>query len=472
MKKSFITALALVTVFANAQLNLASDSNFGNNSIVNLNPSVSGFLSYHFVNNKIIVQNFDVSTANLTDSRITMLGTDGSIDSSFGTAGSFGCPLAYATAGAEDFVHNSGTADVMMFSGKKFHYNGTLDMTYGTAGQTEIQANEIYRKVLPNGNLLIRTTNSIYQLNPSGQLDSAFGTNGTMACNSTLSNYTNTVFSNHEKFVAYHAGNSIMEYESNNSSLRKMNYTTGNYDTTFGVNGNAQYNIGSSSTIMKFCMMNDNSLVNYLFDDLSSAKFLTRTLPTGMLDTSFGFNGKIELPSNLNGKNLLYAQDFAVVDNHVVIPVLDDSYPRKLFLMSVNSANLSTINSQTLLDTGITTQMINPDDKVFISAKDNYLYLMISPNTIKRYVISNVVLKSKETETDIKVQFVNPFGNELNLITDEEIRSVEILDKGGRLMMESKSSKNINTSNLQKDIYIIKVTTQKGKVVSKKGMKR
>lgn len=471
MRKSFITALALVASLANAQLSLIPDSNFGNNSVVNLNPGLSGFLSYHFVNNKIIVQNLDMSTSNLTDSRITMLGTDGSTDSSFGTAGSFSCPLAYGTAGLEDFVHNSGTADVMMFSGKKFHYNGTLDLTYGTAGQTEVLANEIYRKVLPNGNLLIRTANSMYQLNPSGQPDSAFGINGTMACNSTLSNSNNTIFSSHEKFVAFHAGNSIMEYESNNSSLRKMNYTTGNYDTSFGVNGNAQYQTGSSSTIIKFCMMNDNSFVNYLFDDDSAVKFLTKTLSTGMLDTSFGSNGRIDLPGSLNGINLLYVQDFAMVNNQVVIPVLDDSYPRKLLLLSTNGNNLGTINGQPLLDTGITTQIINPDDKISISVKDNYLYLMISPRIIKRYVISGTVLTAKENNKEINVQFANPFQNELNLITNEEIKSVEIFDKSGRLIMESRSSKNINTSGLQKDVYIIKITTQTDRVISKKGMK-
>lgn len=471
MKKSFITALALAAVWANAQLNLTSDSSFGNNSTVTLDPGLSGFLSYHFVNNKMIVQNFDMSTASLTDSRITMLGADGSTDATFGTAGSFGCPLAYGTAGMDDFVHNSGTADVMMFSGKKFHYNGTLDLNYGTGGQGEVMANEIYRKVLPNGNLLIRTTNHMYQLSPSGQLDSAFGINGAMACNSTLSGSGSTLFSSHEKFVAFHAGNSIMEYESNNSTLRKMDYTTGNYDTSFGVNGNAQYNTGSSSTIIKFCMMNDNSFINYLFDDLSSVKFLTKTLPTGMIDPSFGSNGRIDLPDSLNGTELLYVQDFAVVNNQVVIPVLDDSYPRKLFLLSTDGHHLSTINGQALLDTGITTQMINPDDKISISAKDNYLYLMISPRIIKRYVISNNVLAVKENAREADVQFVNPFRNELNLITNEEIKSVEIFDKSGRLIMQSRSSKNINTSLLQKEVYLIKITTQKDQVISKKGMK-
>ncbi|WP_294304202.1 T9SS type A sorting domain-containing protein [uncultured Chryseobacterium sp.] len=472
MKKSFITALALVASTSYAQLNLLSDSNFGSNSIVNLNPGLSGFLSYHFINGKIIVQNFDLSTSSLTDSRITLLGTDGSIDSSFGTGGSFACPLMYGTAGSDDFIHNSGAADMMMFSGKKFHYDGTLDSTYGTAGQTEIQANEVYRKVLPNGNLLIRTTDRIYQLNPSGQLDSTFGISGTIACNSILSNYTNTAFSNNEKFVAFHSGNSVIEYESNNSTLRKMNYTTGNYDTSFGINGNAQYTVGASATIMKFCMMNDNSLINYLFEESNpSAKFLTKTLPSGMLDTSFGSNGRIDLPGNMNGTDLLYAQDFTMVNNHVVIPVMDNSYPRKLFLLSADGSNLSTINGQNLLDTGITTSMINPDDKISISAKDNYLYLMISPRIIKRYVISNNVLAVNETDRTIDVWFVNPFRNELNLITNEEIKSVEIFDKSGRLIMKSRSSKNINTSGLQKGIYIIKITTQKDKIISKKGMK-
>ncbi|MBD8081208.1 T9SS type A sorting domain-containing protein [Chryseobacterium caseinilyticum] len=471
MKKIVITSLALVASLANAQLSLVADSNFGNNSIVDLGSGLSGFLSYHFSDNKIIVQNYDM-TNNSTDSRITMLSNNGSVDQTFGTAGSFSCPLSYGTSSSGDFIHNFGDVSLMMFSGKKFHYNGTLDQTYGTAGQSQILPNEIYRKVLPNGKLLIRTANSIYQFNASGQLDSAFGTNGTMACNSTLSNFSSTIFSNHEKYVPLHTGNSIIEYESNSSSLRKMNYTTGNYDINFGINGNAQYKTGPSATIMKFHMMPDNSLVNYLFEDNDpSVKFLTKTLSTGMLDTSFGSSGRIGLPAVIDGVNLLYGQDFTVVNNHVVIPVLDDGFPRKLYLMSAGSNNVSTINSQNLLDTGITTSMYNPDDKIFISAKGNYLYLMINPTIIKRYVISNSILATNEAESETDIRFVNPFQDELNLFTNEKIKSVEIYDQNGRLILKNSSAKTVNTSNLTEAIYIIKITTESGKVVTKKGMK-
>lgn len=474
MKKIITAALALHFAYFHAQISLTPDSNFGNNSIVDLGPDLSGFLSYHLLNDKIMVQNHDFVDPNFTDSRITLLNNNGSLDSSFGTGGSFVFPKYFGPNNDIDFVHHFDSSSLYMFSGRKYLYNGTLDSTYGTSGQSQsYHPSEIYRKVLPDGKLLIRTINNFYRYTQSGNLDTTFSTNGSVACNNLLTNNGYPVFDYHQEFVPLFSSNSVLEYDGNYSNFRKMNYTTGYYDTNFGVNGNAQFSAGTSSTIMKFRVLSDNSFVNYLFDtNNTSSKFLTKTLSTGMLDTSFGGNGKIDLPNSINGMNLLHNQDFAVVnESNYVIPVFDNSYPRKMYLANFNNNGLSTINAQNLLDTGITTAMVNPDDKVFISVKDGYLYLFVNPTLIKRYLIVENVLSTNEIESNVTINFVNPFKNELNLITDEKIKSVEIYDESGRMVLKDNGTKSIETSQLQKGIYIVKITTESNQIISKKGIK-
>lgn len=469
MRKIITTSIVLVSSLINAQINLIPDSNFGNNSIVDLGSNVTVFLSYHFLNDKIMVQNYDLADPNLTYSRITMLNNNGSLDSNFGTSGSFLIPKNYNANDDADFVHHLTSSHLFMFSGRKYLHNGTLDQTYGTNGQSvNYHPSEIYRKVLPNGKLIIRTTNNFYQCTQSGNLDTTFGTNGSLASNNLLTNYGYPIFDYHQEFVPLFSGNSVLEYD---GYFRKMNYTTGYYDTNFGVNGNAQFAAGNDGTIMKFRVLNDNSFINYLFDN--NTNFLTKTLSTGMLDNSFGNNGRIDLPGNISATNLLYNQDFAVVnESNYIIPVFDDNFPKKMYLVNFNNNGLSTLNSQNLLDTGITTAMVNPDDKVFISVKDGYLYLFVNPRFIKRYLISvNTLSISENVNKTDEISFNNPFKDELHFKTTEKIKSTEMYDEVGRLVLKNVGQKDNNTSALPKGVYTIKITKQNGQVISKKAIK-
>jgi hypothetical protein len=471
VKKIFITAIMLIASFSNAQINLILDTNFGNNGIVSLGPNLGGFLSYHFLNDKIMVQNYDLTDPFLIYSKITMLNSNGSLSTDFGIGGSFLIPTDYNSNNDADFVHSIDSAYLYMISGKRYLYNGTLDTTYGNNGQTQIYPNEIYRKLLPTGKLIIRTVNNIYQYTQSGNLDTTLGVNGSISTKSFLTNYGYQTFNYKQNFVPLLSSNSILEYDGNYSQLRKMNYITGAYDTSFGINGNAQFNNGNSGSIMKFHLLDDYSFINYLFDSNNTSLYLlTRTFSTGLLDYSFGTNGKIDLPLVINGINLLYNQDFTVTQGNYIIPVLDDDFPRKLYLANFTNNGLSTINSQNLLDTGITTQMVNPSDKIFISLKDNYLYLFVNTNYIKRYIILQNYLSTNENELSESINFINPFQNELNLFTSTKVKLVEVFDEQGRLLLRSKDTK-LNTTSLLKGIYILKITTATNRVFSKKAIK-
>lgn len=453
MKKIFITTLALAAVWAHAQINLTPDSNFGNNGFVDLGSNLSGILSYQFLNDKMMIQNYDTADPNLTFSRITMLNSNGSLDSGFGTGGSFLIPVSYNGTSDPDFVHSISSSHILTISGKKYLHNGALDQTYGNNGQSPIHSQEIYRKELPNGKLLIRTTTHFYQYTATGNLDVNFGNNGSISTNNQLSNYNYPVFNYHETFVPQYPDNSIFEYDGNYSRFRKMNYNTGNFDVNFGVNGNAQYNVGNGNLI-RFKVLNDNSVINYLFDGNNTAsRFLTKTLSTGMLDTSFGNSGKVDLPNSINNIDMLYNQDFAVVNGtNYVIHVFDNSFPKKMYLANFKTNGLSNINGAGLLDTGITTGMVNPDDKIFIAVKDSFLYLIVNVNTVKRYVIAENFLSTNENKSDKPISFANPFSDELNLMTSEAIKKVEIFDSRGKSYFVVRSFKNqyfiINQRNL------------------------
>ncbi len=466
MKKIITTGFALFCALSSAQINLTPDSNFGNNGTVYLAPNLTKFLSFHFLNDKIMVQNIDYSDPDLLGSRITMLNNNGTPDVSFGTNGSF------FLDSFSDFVHYLDGNQLLFFSGKKYLHNGTLDTSYGNNGQAQFYTDEIYRKVLPNGKLLVRTENDFHQFNQSGNLDLTFGNNGTVnAYNSSFSGSLIPDFKTNTSFFSLY-NNSVLEHNFNYSMLRKADFATGNYDTSYGISGNGQYFNGTSAGIMKFQPLNDGAIISYLFDDNTSSKYLTKTLSTGLLDNNFGINGKIDLPNSVDGNSLLYNQDFAVYNqSHYIVPVLDQNFPKKIYVSNFNSSGLSTINNQSLLDTGITTEMVNPDDKIFVSVKDSYLYLFITPNIIKRYIISENALSVNENNSKEICNFNNPFQDELIFNTNENIKSTEFYDKSGRLVLKNMGSKNINTSSLDRGVYIIVITTSNNRTFSKKVIK-
>lgn len=127
-----------------------------------------------------------------------------------------------------------------------------------------------------------------------------------------------------------------------------------------------------------------------------------------------------------------------------------------------------TINNQTFYETNLI------DDQygyIGTTVVGNYLY-MIGFSKVSRYILSETSLgveglNNQKTEID----FVNPFKNELILNTNEKIKSVEIYDESGRLVLKNNSTKNINTSMLEKGIYFIKIITEQNSVISKKGIK-
>ncbi|WP_312394654.1 T9SS type A sorting domain-containing protein [Chryseobacterium sp.] len=84
----------------------------------------------------------------------------------------------------------------------------------------------------------------------------------------------------------------------------------------------------------------------------------------------------------------------------------------------------------------------------------------------------NLVLNTNENVKAPKdeINFNNPFKDELKLNSSEKIKKIEVYDESGRKVLEDKKSE-LNTSMLPKGIYFIKITTEHGKMISKKAIK-
>jgi hypothetical protein len=134
-------------------------------------------------------------------------------------------------------------------------------------------------------------------------------------------------------------------------------------------------------------------------------------------------------------------------------------------MLSMNAGNQVLINGAIVYETGL----LNASN-TSIEIKGNYLYLF-TQGAISRYIISDGVLNTQETKTASQINFINPFSNELNFNSNEKIKQIEIYDESGRLILKENDKKQVNTSHLNKGVYIIKITTDSNKIISKKAIK-
>jgi len=109
---------------------------------------------------------------------------------------------------------------------------------------------------------------------------------------------------------------------------------------------------------------------------------------------------------------------------------------------------------------------------VNINCNGSQFNYMNASNTInRRSALSVRLIKEAQMSTNTfdksKVLiYPNPVQNELKIETDEAIVNIEIFDLLGKQIIVSKH-KNIDVSELQKGIYLLKINTDKGSVIEK-----
>ena len=76
-------------------------------------------------------------------------------------------------------------------------------------------------------------------------------------------------------------------------------------------------------------------------------------------------------------------------------------------------------------------------------------------------------------ETSISI-YPNPVSNQLSIVSDMKIESVEVLDLMGRTVLSSsqKVAPMVNVSSLQSGVYMIKLSNKQGESQTKKFIKK
>lgn len=474
MKKIAIAGIAMISIYSYAQITLTKDLSFGNNGIVEIGNSNNFALiapnHSTFQGNKIFISYTSEMPGNpaAVATRFVRLNPNGSMDVSFGTNGEFFIP------DFEAYHFYANESVLYLNSGKKYFSNGQLDTAFGNNG-TLTTGNWNYKFVLLDGKIVSRNDTEIRQFLSNGNPDPAYGNNGILNINPSIYNSSNNYGD-----LFYYKDNYMYENVTQTgeiTKLRKINLSTGNLDLLYGQNGYGQirslnslnFNYYNGSVLTND---NDNSFINS-FDNFNNYCQLTRTNSSGNLDLSFGTNGTITINNTYTYNGEVYAgreRAPLLYGNNIILQA--DNYTasgvaKKGISCYSFAGNNMTINNEMfypLPDVNITSTS-------YTFIKDNYLYVFFD-NKIVRYIFSQSTLSaSEDIKKENSVKFNNPFKDKLILNSQEGIKQVEVFDETGRLVLKSSAVKNIDTSDLQNGIYFIKITTENNQVISKKGIK-
>ncbi|CAO1295051.1 unnamed protein product, partial [Diamesa hyperborea] len=207
-----------------------------------------------------------------------------------------------------------------------------------------------------DSSILVYTYNStayLTKFNAAGQIDSSFGTKGTLT-------YTlNNSFFDSVKIRQYDSNSFILQISSRNNNGSKTGYYVkyffnGTIDNTFGNNGIAttiSLPSGGNTQLIDFIVLKDHSLANVAYTQSPSNQlFITKSLSNGTLDTSFGNKGIYsenitdEMPSNF-----IFSPNIAEGTNGSLIYVLN----------TTNAVRISRVNKSGVLDTNYNSNINN-----------------------------------------------------------------------------------------------------------------
>ncbi len=175
-----------------------------------------------------------------------------------------------------------------------------LDTTFGNNGTVfTTLVNEPNSIVLENNFYYITSYRSMTRLNYNGTIDPTFGTNGIYTLPSPINGFERYITKS--KIIGnaiYMAGYS---QTSNNSNILLWKLSIdGVLDTSFGVNGYCTIDLAGEETISDFCLDQNNTIFcigrrqKAISNGYTRSLLVSKVLPNGTIDTSFGTNGTIQ----------------------------------------------------------------------------------------------------------------------------------------------------------------------------------
>ena len=423
--------------------------------------------------------------------RLVRYNTNGSLDTSFNSVG-YSAPFGNNTS--LNFINqiivkpdNKIVVIGNLYTNKYFLYlaqynsNGSLDVSFGSGGRRIIDLGTgIFGYSVENalftsqGELLISGNSfnaqdgdfSIIRCTSSGDLDTTFGTNGII----TIDGMGNDL---NGKIAVRTDGKILLSGNSNiNPAIGTQRQhaiflfnSNGSLDTTFGTNGKifTNLNANNSQIISSLNLVENDKIIiaGQLYNSLTNQLdfFIAKYNSAGILDTSFGIDGK----SSLNFDEFFQSQksdDFIEslsiqVDGKIVVA----GYSRENLLGSNNQFALARLNPEGTVDStfGQNGKIVMPisgfsdviydvktqnDGKIIvagmskINATDrSYIVARYTPDSTLS-TIQNYYTVTKDLEI-----FPNPVRDKLNIVSTKlhflnENTTFSIYALDGRMMKE------------------------------------
>ena len=299
------------------------DSSFGKNGKVttDINGSDDGATAVILQGDKIIAvgPTYNFNTGN-TDFALARYTANGVLDSSFGNNGRVITDNGSATsvilqgnkiiAGGSDVDSNNGYTD---FALARYTANGILDSSFGENGivTTDISGGAVANSVLFQGDKIIAGGYTGYYSNfalarytADGKLDSSFGNNGivTTDISESSDDIAQSVIFQGDKIIA---GGFTRNPSDLTTDFALVRYTVGGrLDSSFGKNGIITGYFPSGRTVFTSTAVQSDKIIaaGYTLKALNDNDFaLARYTADGVLDPSFGENGKVI--TDINGSS-------------------------------------------------------------------------------------------------------------------------------------------------------------------------
>lgn len=493
MKKLYTLVLFLISLtVANSQSG-ALDTSFGTDGIVTT--VISGTYNYTTgtlvqPDGKIILVGYagEPSTYKVAVARYN---TDGSLDTSFGTAGTQIIPIGAAKSFAMDVALQMDGKIILAartwddvtgdFAVVRLNDNGTLDTNFGTNGITIVNNGSDVAETVAiqnDGKIILAgfsdDTYSAARFNTDGTLDTSFGTNGWASTqfDTSLSFVRDIAIQDDGKILM--GGFNITMANRFEMSAARFN-EDGTLDTSFGTDGKVWFNIGAGNDFAESVAIQDDGKIliggHKWISDLEQRHDLAvvRLNSDGTFDNSYGSSG-VATARLVDGSNYTAAM-ILQPDNKVVLAgstVFQGEYNMAMARFDADGILDTSFDTDGMVSTDINGRedygdaiTLQEDGKIILAG--NSFTGGVSEIVVARFDNDILGLNDSTVNENQIVGFYNSDSKTFNVQSETEtIKKVSIFTISGQGLAtidNNALSFSTDVSAFAEGIYIVIITT-------------
>ena len=506
MKKILLSGLLLCAfnVFSQVQ---SLDTNFGTGGKVVTSITGGSDKAYGVAlqaDGKIIVAGMATSTISGRDFACVRYNADGSLDTTFGTAGIVTTDIqtgsddvAYSLAIQADgkivlagYSDNGSNKNAAIL---RLNADGTIDTSFGTSGKVLtdfIAGNEDEIKTVKihalTGNIVVGGTTSttstaskaiIARYTPAGLLDTTFHTTGIADLPNSTGNGTYyyviedlMVKSNGKITATGWINQQGLQWSADYYTCRLNN--DGTLDTSFATDGVAVSNGGFNANDKAFSMLlnPDDSI---LFSGGGYLSTLEYDYFLGYYDAAgASAQGKAEFDFGVLKEDVAYGMGMDSAGRIILAGSTITSETSSLFGVARVKANYS-VDTTFGTSGKLTTTFGNTTNEAFdvaIQSDDKIIAVGYTGNdfAMARYN-ATTTLSNESFDNSAVTIYPNPVANQLNIsnLNDTQLNDYQIYDINGRVILKGKTMGIVNVEQLSKGIYVLKLNDSTIKFIKK-----